>query len=354
VTEKVGGSLRSLTLVLEAPTEAELYELHDQLTPVLADLKNEGSLVRYDSLLTVLQNPQRQQRNISAIAASGIDGEKVKADFEAAMARHAVRLTSDGRNYIDNLVLGLEATNPIQLSTLLETDNRFLRPFLNRIDGRFKTIVYIYPSTGLWEKDRIQAMTERILSAVQSQGEGRAFVTGIQTISDELKRLVRESFKVATALSIAMVFLMLYLHFRNFSLVMLTLTPLLVSVVWMLGTMRLLGIDITILNFVATPLIIGIGIDDGVHIVEKYLYRKARDLGPTLAACGKAVTLTSLTTIFGFSSLFMAEYSGFQSLGLCAILGVFFCWLGSVVLLPLIMVHLNMDFIRCEGISNEA
>lgn len=143
-----------------------------------------------------------------------------------------------------------------------------------------------------------------------------------------------------------LVFLLLFLHFRRMSLVALTLVPLLVSVVWMLGIMQLAGVDITILNFVATPLIIGIGIDDGVHIVEKYLHRGSGEVIKVIASCGKAVTLTSLTTIFGFLSLFMAEYSGFRSLGFCAILGVFCCWLGSVVLLPLLMDQLNLKFMR--------
>jgi len=116
--------------------------------------------------------------------------------------------------------------------------------------------------------------------------------------------------------------------------------------------MKVMGIDITILNFVATPIIIGIGIDDGVHIVEKYLHRKGDPLVKLIASCGKAVTLTSLTTIFGFSSLFLADYSGFRSLGLCAILGVFFCWVGSVILLPLLMSMLDIEFVRTTEDNN--
>ena len=170
--------------------------------------------------------------------------------------------------------------------------------------------------------------TDQILGALDEQERQAIYVTGIQTISDELKRLVQASFKTSTFLAIALVLALLYTHFRKFSLVILTLLPLLISVIWMLGTMKALGIDISILNFVATPIIIGIGIDDGVHIVEKYLHRTSEEIGPLMAACGKAVTLTSLTTIFGFSSLFLADYNGFRSLGICAILGVFFLLAG--------------------------
>ncbi len=351
VTAKVGGSLRSLTFVLSADTEQALYSLHDQMVPVLQNLKKKGDLVRFDSLLMVLQNPQAQQINMQELA--HLDGSTVIKNFEDAMERHKLRLTSESRKYIENLSAGLDAQSPVTLGRILESDSRFVRPFLHIKNGRLKTVIHVYPSKGLWQKDATRALTHQLMSAVVPSENSSVFVTGIQSIAEEIKTLVRTSFKSSTLLALVLVFLVLYIHFRKLLLIALTLVPLLVSVIWMLGTMKLLGIDITILNFVATPLIIGIGIDDGVHIVEKYLHRQSTEISKLIAACGKAVTLTSLTTIFGFSSLFLADYSGFRSLGICAILGVFFCWLGSVILLPLLMALLKVKFVRI-GIQQDS
>ncbi len=348
VTAKVGGSLRSLSFVLEGESEEDLYRLHQSLVPVLQELKEAGSLVRYDSLLMVLQPPERQHQNIDYLAERGISGESVSADFERATDQYQMRMTPDNQSYIEHLARGLDKRDPITLKSILDTSSQFIRPFLSYSDGKFGAIIHVYPSKGLWEKDATKSVTEKLLNAVPVEQRENIFVTGIQTMADELKVLVRESFKYSTVAAIFLVLTTLFLHFRKFSLVILTLVPLLVSVVWMLGTMNLLGIDITLLNFVATPIIIGIGIDDGVHIVEKYLHRAGEDMGKLMANCGKAVTLTSLTTIFGFSSLFLADYSGFQSLGLCAILGVFFCWFGSVVLLPLLMETFQINFMRSQ------
>ena len=348
VTDKIGGSLRSLTFVLEGDTEEDLYALHDSLIPKLQTMKKRGDLVRYDSLLVLLQNPQSQQDNIAAIREQGLNGADISAEFMAAMDKETFRITEGNRKYIHHLGVGLDTQDPVTLTQILEGNQDFVRPFLNKVDGKFKTVIHVYPSKGLWKKDETRALTREILSSAPAALSGNLFVTGIQTIAEELKTLVRESFKISTGISVALVFLILFVHFRNIPLVILTLTPLLIAVIWMLGTMKLLGIDITIMNFVATPIIIGIGIDDGVHIVEKYLHRKSKDLGPLMASCGKAVTLTSLTTIFGFSSLFLAEYSGFRSLGLSAIMGVFFCWLGSVILLPLLMDLFKIKFVRAD------
>ena len=353
VTEKVGGSLRSLTFVLSADNETELYAIQERMLPVLHDLEKKGDLVRFDNLMSVLHSPQAQQENIALIEESGLTGESVKTAFVQVMAKHQMRMTDDIGKYIDNLAQSLDARETITLEQVYHSEGRFLRPFLNIENGRYRTVVHVYPSKGLWEKDATRALTQSILDAIRdNHGDNSdVFVTGLQTISDELKSKVKESFEVSTIIAVLFVFGLLYLHFRKFSLVALTLVPLLVSVVWMLGIMELAGIDITILNFVATPLIIGIGIDDGVHIVEKYLHRDTGELTKLIASCGKAVTLTSLTTIFGFMSLFMAEYSGFHSLGLCAILGVFCCWLGSVIILPLLMDRFKVKFIRETAIS---
>jgi len=353
VTSKVGGSLRSLTFVLEAPDEASLYSLHDSLLPTLSELKREGSLVRYDSFLIVLQHPELQEQNLRALHEAGVSGEKMLASFTAAMDVNDLKVTEDSRLYIENLAKGLDTSLLISLKDILETRTNFVRPFLNFYNGKFKTIIHVYPATGLWEKQATAQLTNRILQAAVVPDDSDMFVTGIQTISDELKRLVRDSFRVSTGLAILLILLTLWLHFRTPALVALTLMPLGISVIWMLGSMKLLGIDITILNFVATPIIIGIGIDDGVHMVEKYLYRSTDKISVMVASCGKAVTLTSLTTVFGFSSLFMAEYSGFQSLGLCAILGVCYCWLGSVVLLPLLMDYFKVSFTRMHNPKTE-
>lgn len=353
VTDKIGGSLRSLTFVLAADTEDGLYAIHEQLMPVLAELQEKGSLVRSDSLLNLLRKPLDQEVNLAKFKQAGLESETMPTHFQAAMTKHGFRMTEDMQGYIQNLAAGFDAAQPVTLNHLLERNSEFIKPFLSYFNHRYHTIVYVYPSIGLWEKNEIKKMKAQISEAIDMPAGTEMYVTGIQTISDELNALVQQSFKVSSFLAVFLIMGAVYFHFRKWSLVAFTLLPLMVSLIWMLGTMKLLGISITVLNFVATPLIVGIGIDDGVHIVEKYLHRKGKDLCKIIAACGKAITLTSLTTIFGFSSLFLADYAGFQSLGLCAIIGVFSCWLGSVILLPLLLDVFKVSFVRNYG-ENES
>lgn len=352
VTSKVGGSLRSLTLIMRASSEEELYRIHQAVAPTLRRLKEEGKLVRYDTVLSFLQDPQHQQRNLDTLEAHGIEAESVRSAIMNALQTEGFRINEDNLQYIRYLTEGLEENHPITLRQLMDDIGESLLENLICAKGdSIKVLNHVYPARGLWERDATQRLTDEILNSVEPEHRDQLFFTGIQTLTNELKRLVRQSFRISCMMAVAMVILILVIHFRKISLVALTLAPLMVGVIWMLGTMQLLGMDINILNFVATPLIIGIGIDDGVHIVEKYLHRGEKNLAQVLASCAKAVTLTSLTTITGLSSLFLAEYSGFQSLGLSAILGVFYTWLASVILSPILLEIFGIQFVR-QAIDN--
>ncbi|MCB1044968.1 MAG: MMPL family transporter [Acidobacteria bacterium] len=347
ITSKVGGSLRSLTFVIEAPSEEALYGAHEQLTQKLDQLIEHGELVRYDTALSFLRPPADQLANIEYIKGLGLDQAPIAEVFESSMKEMGFRFTDDCREYISYVVLGVQAKDPIPIRELLNSRGEaVVGQFVHATEHKYKAVAHVYPSRGLWVKDATNTLIKNVIDSVDMGPDGDFYVTGIQTIADEIKTLVQLSFEVTSVLAVLFVFGVLAFHFRKIVLVCLTLVPLLVSVIWMLGTMQLFGIHINLLNFVATPIIIGIGIDDGVHIVEKYLHRKSQPLGQLIASCAKAVTLTSLTTITGFSSLFMAKYAGFKSLGISAILGVFYCWLASVVLLPILMETFKPKFAR--------
>jgi predicted RND superfamily exporter protein len=85
------------------------------------------------------------------------------------------------------------------------------------------------------------------------------------------------------------------------------------------------------------PMIVGIGIDDGVHLLHRYRIEGFTKTPIVLKSTGKAIMITSLTTMAGFGSLMLAEYRGFVSLGALLVLGVFACFITTVLLLPAII-----------------
>ena len=88
------------------------------------------------------------------------------------------------------------------------------------------------------------------------------------------------------------------------------------------------------MNFMALPLILGIGIDDGVHILHRYHLEGKGSVPLILKYTGRAILLTSLTTMIGFGSMAFATMRGTASMGLVLVLGVGSCFLSSAFVLP--------------------
>ena len=105
----------------------------------------------------------------------------------------------------------------------------------------------------------------------------------------------------------------------------------------MFGAMVLLDLPMNFMNIFVTTMIIGIGVDYGVHIVHRY--REARttpgsDLEAGLVETGSAVAISALSTMVGFGSLATSHYPGLISMGLVSILGTLSTAMVAIVVVP--------------------
>ena len=141
--------------------------------------------------------------------------------------------------------------------------------------------------------------------------------------------------KKATYLAIIAVFLVLLLDFRSLKYALVGMVPLIFGAIWMTGLMEISGLKFTMMNILAVPLIIGIGIDDGVHILHRWKIEKNLDI--VYRSTGKAILLTSLTTMLGFGSLWFATYRGLGSMGIALFIGVGTCFLATLFIIPAIL-----------------
>ena len=101
--------------------------------------------------------------------------------------------------------------------------------------------------------------------------------------------------------------------------------------------MYLLGMTYNYMNLITTPIILGIGIDDGVHALHRYWERGGNgvdDVAASFQFVGKAILLTSLTTMIGFGSVAFYEMRGMASFGQVLFMGVGACFLATVLVLP--------------------
>jgi hypothetical protein len=129
-------------------------------------------------------------------------------------------------------------------------------------------------------------------------------------------------------------FLLLLIDFRSLRTTLVAALPLAVSIVWMLGIMGATGFPFSIINVIGLPLILGIGIDDSVHVIHRFRSDGAARLPHTMSSIGRAILLTTLTTVLGFGSLIPSTYRGYGSMGKLVTLGITLSFLMTIVLLP--------------------
>ena len=145
----------------------------------------------------------------------------------------------------------------------------------------------------------------------------------------------------AIMLIIVLVFLLLWLDFRNVSEALIAMLPLACGIFWMVGIMQAFGLMLNMVNMIGLPLIIGIGIDDGVHLVHRWKHEGNNNLFRIFSSTGKAILLTSITTMFAFGSLGFSSFRGWASFGTTLFIGVGACFLSSVIVLSGVLGYVD-------------
>jgi predicted RND superfamily exporter protein len=103
----------------------------------------------------------------------------------------------------------------------------------------------------------------------------------------------------------------------------------------MTGFMGLCNISFNPANIMTLPLVVGIGVTNGIHILNRF----AEELHPSILAksTGKAVLVSGLTTIAGFGSLIAAKHQGIESLGYIMATGTATCMVVGLTFLPALL-----------------
>jgi len=201
-------------------------------------------------------------------------------------------------------------------------------------DGRF--LIYSYPSIVIWDENNLKAVVADLKAITpEAMGVGVLFDRILFQVKHDL-------FRIALYALLA-VFVVITLAYRNALYMFLTLIPLVAGALAMVGAMNLLGIKFNIINIGMLPLLVGVGIDYGVYVVHRWISegKTQAAIGPVVESTGRAVSLCALTTMIGFGSVAFAQWRGLAAMGRTMTMGVGFCLIAAVVLLPSLLALIS-------------
>lgn len=194
-------------------------------------------------------------------------------------------------------------------------------------ESRDKFLVTIFPAMSPWQNpqalNRFSDDLERVTESV----------TGLPPVFRAVINIFARDGRNAVLLTLVIVFLLLYADFRKLRQALMAMVPLACGVFWMVGLMHLFGMKLNFMNLIGLPLIIGIGIDDGVHIIHRWRQEGNGRIQTVFSSTGKAILLTSLTTMFAFGSMGFSIFRGWASFGWAVTIGVGACFITSVFVL---------------------
>lgn len=163
------------------------------------------------------------------------------------------------------------------------------------------------------------------------------YASSAHIIFAEMLALMLDDAVQAVALTLLVVTVVLLIDLRSVVSVMLVMTPLLTALAWVTGFMYVFDFKVNIYNIVAFPTIIGMGIDNAVHIFHRYQEAGVGSLRLVLRTTGMALLATTLTTMVGFAGLVLAHHPALYWIGIVSLLGLGSCFVTAVTLLPALL-----------------
>lgn len=163
---------------------------------------------------------------------------------------------------------------------------------------------------------------------------------GLPFVRSVIAQKVSQELKFFLALSVIVTGIILLIFFRSFRAMIFPLIVIGVVVVWVLGSIVLLGYKITLLSGMIPPIIVVIGIPNAIYLMNKYHSEFASHGNKMLAInrvirkIGMATFLTNLTTAIGFFVLLTADITILREFGIVAGLNVMATFVVSLILIP--------------------
>ncbi|PNX47475.1 MAG: hypothetical protein BV457_05620 [Thermoplasmata archaeon M9B1D] len=179
---------------------------------------------------------------------------------------------------------------------------------------------------------------------MEDYGDTESIVTGMSSSMYTIMNSMTDSQILSTIISVILAALVLIIVFRNPILGIITILPVGLCIIWIVGTIYLLGYSFNIMTIMVTSLTIGIGIDYAIHATQRFRLTADRTgdvekaVTTTIGHTGGALFIAALTTAVGFGLLILAPMPPEQQFGLITAMTIIYSYIASIVVLPPILM----------------
>ncbi len=272
-----------------------------------AEVGKPGKEVFQNLIKVIKKDRRRAARKLAAV--DGIFAKKMDSIVSSmASVKRRMRITDLPKDYIDN--------------------------FFNK--DKTKNLVTIYPEKSVIDKISNMEKFNKKADKISPR------ITGMTQIMVEyMKEVTKATPKAGIYIFIA-VLIFIIITFRSLRYTIAAIIPLVAGMVWMLGFYPLFGFKFDMSSFLLIPLIIGMGIDYGIHLAHRH--KTEGNIENTYRFTGKGVFLSAATTMIGFGSLaLIGKFPAIANMGAVLFFGIASCLLTSFIILPALLGFMKKE-----------
>lgn len=201
--------------------------------------------------------------------------------------------------------------------------------------GRFKSprgdyAAYVFPTGSIWDLEFLDRFVGELKEIAPT-------ATGFPVTHRLTARLMVSSLLQALLYAFGIILVLLLLDFRRITPVLLSLIPLGVGLLWLQGIMYLLGRSYDFASIPGLPLLLGLSIVYGVHIVRRWMENPEITAFAATLTSGRGVAFAALTTMASLVGLIFSHHQGVASFGIVILIGIISSLVAALYVLPAVI-----------------
>ncbi len=313
-------SLRSVFIVTSGKDRETALQQNDALQPVLDSLKEKGILNKYSSVGDFIISDSLQQARVKQWNAYWTPQKKIETMRILHQEGEVLNFSSLLYSNADSLLARKYSLLPQEGFTSLR-ENFFNDYILEKKD---EVSIITLAQVDVNQKDLFYSVLNK---------HSQAQALDKQLLTTSFVNLVHADFNFIVTFTSLLVFFALLLAYGRIELTLITFVPMLITWIWILGIMALVGIEFNIINVMISTFIFGLGDDYSIFIMDglQQEYRTGRKTLPTIKT---SILLSALTTISGLGVLIFAQHPALRSIAIVSIIGIVCVFVMSQTLEP--------------------
>lgn len=220
----------------------------------------------------------------------------------------------------------------------------------NKETGVIQTGVYLHPE--VVNSGERQAFVDQVLlpqiAAFEKETGLKVRVSGMPYIRTINAKMIIEEIGLFVLMATLVTTLIFFFFFRSYRATFISMSIVVIGVMWAFGIIGLLGFEITVLTALIPPIIIVIGVPNCIFLINKYQNEikkhgnQARSLQRVISKIGNATLMTNMTTASGFATFMLTNSTLMREFGLVASINIMMLFLLSLLMIPIIYSYMSI------------